>query len=349
MVLVPTVFLGGGSSSGLAAAGAAANAADTAGSCTYFPTAGSGGATAGGTLSAGQLQIAAAAIGVVKQRRLPVQAAIDMLAAGMQESSLTNLAGGDRDSVGWLQQRPSQGWGTVSQIEDPVYAAGQFLDRLVSVPDWQHIAPAAAIQAVQRSADGSLYTRWVPLATALAASLLGDPSVALACSPGGGGAAPGPAPTAAVGVVLARARAALGLPYCWGGGNANGPSHGFGGPGCGGQTVGFDCSGLVLYAWAGAGVRLDHTAASQYTSPLGTLVPLAQARPGDVVFLSTDASIAGIHHSAILWSAAGDTNGSGQIIEAPDYHLPVRIRAWRGTANPQAMPYALRLSPATGA
>lgn len=344
-ILVPTVLVG--SDGQPAAAGVAAGAAATGGSCTYTPAGGAGGADAAGiVLAASQLQIAGAGVAVVRQRGLPAAAAVDLLAAGMQESDLMNLPYGDRDSVGWLQQRPSQGWGTVAQIMDPVYAAGQFLDRLVQVTGWQNLPAARAIQDVQASADGALYAQWVPMATALAASLLGDPSVALRCAAGGGGQAPGQAPDAAVARALARGQAALGLPYCFGGGTATGPSHGVGGPGCGAQTVGFDCSGLALYMWAAAGVQLDHYSASQYTSPNGVLVPLAQVRPGDLVFLSSDGTVAGIHHTAIIWSASGDADGSGQVIEASDFHVPVRIRAWAGTREPGVMPYALRMKSA---
>ena len=55
------------------------------------------------------------------------------LATALQESSLRNLTTGDRDSVGLFQQRPSQGWGTVAQILDPVFAANAFYDALLDV------------------------------------------------------------------------------------------------------------------------------------------------------------------------------------------------------------------------
>jgi cell wall-associated NlpC family hydrolase len=347
VVMIPVIILGGGAGgTGLAApAGAAQNAADTGGACTYSATKYGGAVAAGISLSASQLQIADAGVAVAKQRKLPAQASIDILAAGMQESTLTNLDHGDRDSLGWLQQRPSQGWGTPAQLMDPVYAAGKFLDRLARVPLWQSLPPAAAIQKVQISGDGSLYDKWVPMATALASSLLGDPSVALHCAPGGGtGSAPGQAPSPAAAAVLSRARGALGLPYCFDGGTGGGPSHGAGGPGCEGQTVGFDCSGLALYAWAGVGVPLDHYAASQYTSSYGHLIPLAQAQPGDLVFLSSDGSVPGIHHVAMMWSTSGKPDGSGQIIEAQDFNVPVHIRDWAGTAESEVMPSALRIT-----
>lgn len=77
----------------------------------------------------------------------------------MDESSLHNLHGGDRDSQGLFQQRPSQGWGTPEQVTNPVYAATQFYTRLLQVPNVDKIAPWQAAQNVQISAfsDGSNY------------------------------------------------------------------------------------------------------------------------------------------------------------------------------------------------
>src|SRR5581483_1512805 len=65
----------------------------------------------------GQAAVASTMVGVVTRRGLPERAAVLALAAGLQESKLTNLPpnAGDRDSVGVLQQRPSQGWGTPAQ------------------------------------------------------------------------------------------------------------------------------------------------------------------------------------------------------------------------------------------
>ena len=59
------------------------------------------------------------------------------LATAQQESRLRNLDYGDRDSLGLFQQRPSQGWGTEAQVQDPAYAAGKFYDWLVTVPGWE--------------------------------------------------------------------------------------------------------------------------------------------------------------------------------------------------------------------
>lgn len=89
------------------------------------------------------------------------------LMTAMQESSLTNLSGGDRDSVGLFQQRPSQGWGTVAQIMDPVYATKRFFTALFNVKNRETMSFAQACQAVQRSANGSLYAKWEGPATAV--------------------------------------------------------------------------------------------------------------------------------------------------------------------------------------
>lgn len=79
------------------------------------------------------------------------------------ESGLVNVKYGDRDSQGLFQQRPSQGWGTVAQVTDPVYASTKFFSALRGVGKRGDMTPWAAAQAVQRSAfaDGSNYrTYW---------------------------------------------------------------------------------------------------------------------------------------------------------------------------------------------
>ncbi|MBV9593077.1 MAG: hypothetical protein JO147_04675 [Actinobacteria bacterium] len=136
------------------------------------------------TTDTDQAAVASTMVGVVLQRGLPERAAVLVLAAGLQESKLRNLASGDgdRDSVGVLQQRPSQGWGTVEQLSDVHYATGKFLDALVKVPSWQTIPLADAVQAVQISADGSAYARHEPEAQALADALTGSRPAGLSCS-----------------------------------------------------------------------------------------------------------------------------------------------------------------------
>src|SRR5262249_53759062 len=76
-----------------------------------------------------------AAVG--KALGLPDHAVPIALAAALQESQLRNLHYGDRDSLGLFQQRPSQGWGSTSQLLDPQYAAGAFFRALARVSGWE--------------------------------------------------------------------------------------------------------------------------------------------------------------------------------------------------------------------
>ncbi|MEU5768953.1 NlpC/P60 family protein [Streptomyces asoensis] len=96
------------------------------------------------------------------------------------------------------------------------------------------------------------------------------------------------------GAAVAAVRSALGKPYVWG---ANGPG-------------GFDCSGLVQWSYAQAGIALPRT--SQAQAHAGRRVPLSEARPGDIVTYRSDASHVGMYV------------GNGQVIHAPYPGAPVR-------------------------
>ncbi|MGY1723247.1 hypothetical protein [Blastococcus sp. SYSU DS0533] len=123
------------------------------------------------TLSAEQVQNAATIAQVGRDRGLPDRAVVIALATAMQESTLRNLDYGDRDSLGLFQQRPSQGWGTPEQVQDPVYAAGQFYDHLVQIPGWETGRLTEVAQAVQRSGFPELYQQHEAMAVDLTAAL----------------------------------------------------------------------------------------------------------------------------------------------------------------------------------
>ncbi|MFJ8896670.1 hypothetical protein ACIRCZ_18960 [Leifsonia sp. NPDC102414] len=101
------------------------------------------------------------------------QGAIVALATACQESSLKDRWDGDADSVGLFQQRPSQGWGTITQLHDPSYATTKFLVRLQQVPGWRTLPVAEAAQAVQRSAFPDAYARWATPAEVLVSAFDG--------------------------------------------------------------------------------------------------------------------------------------------------------------------------------
>jgi hypothetical protein len=108
---------------------------------------------------------------VARDRGLPDRAVVIALATAQQESRLRNLDYGDRDSLGLFQQRPSQGWGTEAQVQDPVYAAGKFYDGLVKVPNWKTGRLTEIADSVQRSAFPEAYAQWENMATELSAAL----------------------------------------------------------------------------------------------------------------------------------------------------------------------------------
>jgi hypothetical protein len=133
------------------------------------------------TLGTGQAGIAATIAGVAQRDALPARAVTVAYAAALQESKLQNLPYGDRDSVGVFQQRPSQGWGKRSQLENPVYATSKFFSALAEVPGYQRMPVYQAAQAVQRSADGFAYQRFQPMAAHMAAAFTGQDPHAVWC------------------------------------------------------------------------------------------------------------------------------------------------------------------------
>lgn len=121
---------------------------------------------------------------VASSRGLPERAVTIALATAMQESGLRNIEHGDRDSIGLFQQRPSQGWGTKTQIMDPVYAAGKFYDHLVEVPGYSRLPLTVAAQQVQRSGFPQAYAKHEANASLLTAALTGRHAAALNCTMG---------------------------------------------------------------------------------------------------------------------------------------------------------------------
>ena len=111
------------------------------------------------------------AIGV--SRGLPARAVSIALATAYQESKIVNIDYGDRDSLGLFQQRPSQGWGTPRQVQDPYYATNKFYDELEKIPNYQGMRITEAAQTVQRSGFPEAYEDHAPDARALASVLTG--------------------------------------------------------------------------------------------------------------------------------------------------------------------------------
>ena len=133
------------------------------------------------SLDTGQAAIAATIAGVAARHQLPAQAVTIAYAAALQESQLQDLTYGDRDSVGVFQQRPSEGWGTTTELEDPVYATTRFFQALVHIHGYTTMPVYQAAQAVQHSADGSAYEQWTQVAGQLTGYFTGKDPHGVSC------------------------------------------------------------------------------------------------------------------------------------------------------------------------
>jgi cell wall-associated NlpC family hydrolase len=128
----------------------------------------------------------------------------------------------------------------------------------------------------------------------------------------------GVAPSDAAATAIHWAFQEIGVPYSWGGGDENGPTYGFA---QGAGTKGFDCSGLTLFAYAHAGIHLDHWTGSQWNEGK-RISSKADLQPGDLMFFAYDTSDSStIHHVAMYI-------GNGKMIEAPYTGEVVRVASY---------------------
>jgi cell wall-associated NlpC family hydrolase len=290
-----------------------------------------------------QIRNAATIIAVGQAMHIPTRGQIIAVDAAITESVLTNLAGGDRDSIGLFQQRPSQGWGTPQQIHQPLYAATEFYLHLQAIPAWQTLPAGQAEQAVQRSAHSDRYAlhesaaeqlvqQLAPTTVNLSAPRTTDPSPSSTVSPptngycladGGDGHTgdgqtqlpPGyTLPTnaqqaAAVGFALAQ----LGKPYVFG---AQGPDT-------------YDCSGLVMAAWAHAGVTIPRSTYQQVHTGIA-ITSVSAMQPGDLIFIpGSDGTTQRPGHVGMYIGT--DHDGNRYLIQAPhtgDHVKISTVKSW---------------------
>ncbi len=219
-----------------------------------------------------------------------------------------------RDNVDGLQSQRQvyEAWDRQRQAEEAAAEAAQAAAR-----------PAAAAAAARSAAD----TAAQAAAKAVAASQeKGDVSGTVDSAVSSKSAAE------KIEIVIDRGMSQLGVRYSWGGGNANGPTLGVRDGGVADEyhdyeNVGFDCSGLMVYAFAGVGISLPKYSGYQYTA--GDQVPVDEARRGDMLFWGPGGS----QHVALYL-------GDGQMLEAPFSGSAVRVAPvrWSGI-----QPYAVRM------
>lgn len=321
LILVVVVVLNGdGTSSDAADCGVSGNAvAVTSGT---LPT-------TVGAYKGDQLTNAAAIMTIGQQRGLDAHAQQTALVAAITESTLQNLTGGDRDSVGLFQMRPSQGWGTPAQINDISYAINLFYTRLVAISGWETMTPGQAAQALERSAYPDRYQTHLPEAVQIMNALSGVTvttvsagNTGLTCGNGNGstdvnqlvaGEQPATGPHAAqINQVIAFAKQQLGKNYVLGGAGPNV----------------WDCSGLTKVAYAKIGVDIDdgHSATTQWRNGVarGQMHPLSEVQPGDLIFWGGNDA----------WHV-GISLGGNMMIAAPKAGDVVKIQKVWGTPNNQ--------------
>jgi hypothetical protein len=265
------------------------------------------------------------------------QAAVIALITGLAESGLRVLAnphdpagnafpnqgvGSDHASLGIFQQQPW--WGTAAARMEPVASTNIFLDHLLAIPNWQAAPPWQVAQQVQASAfaGGSNYRAQMDLAVSILNAVKAD-TAALKCGSSGIGQPPSgpvgqyglpagytlPAGASPAAAAVSSALSELGKPYVFG---ASGPAA-------------FDCSGLMVAAWADGGHTLSRTTYSQIHD--GTPTTAAQLVPGDLVLTpGSDGTLAAPGH-------VGMFIGEGLVVEAPHTGDVVKVVTYTSLAG----------------
>lgn len=263
-------------------------------------------------VKAQQREIVKIIIGVAKSRGLGDYDIRLGLATAMQESDLQNLNKGHLDSKGVVQQRPSQGWGTIEQVTDPVYAMNKFYSEAEKITNREQLPLIETAMRVQKPDAAAYRARWewdpivAELATAEAnASPIGAiakqvviPKVA-ECND---------VKTTTM-LAVDGAQSKLNQPYDWK------------------DPKGFDGSGLTSWAYQIAGKSLPADAEEQFK--VGDPVEKSDLLPGDLVFWAKDPADQKTIDAVALWM------GSDKILEAEDVEQTIQIvpMKWDGFAG----------------
>lgn len=259
--------------------------------------------------------------------------------------------GSDNQSVNQFQQQVGH-WGTAEELMNPVTANVKFYNALLAIPDWESLPVTVAAQTVQDSAHPEAYADDEPLARQLyqqfngagddltaadraaiasgntnAVGVAAGGSTRSGCEDGTPTNPDGPqyVPGGPFGAnVIAAASRWIGTPYSWGGGDTNGPTKGIRDGGVADSfgdfdKVGFDCSGLTLYAVyqaSGGQITLPHFTGTpgnpgQLYDPRGQEIPIDQKLPGDLIYFGSGGAT---HHVGIYY---GVQDGQEMLLNAP--------------------------------
>ena len=127
----------------------------------------------GAPASRHQLEMGKLIVLTTRQRGGDRESCAGAVATAIQESGMTNISHGDRDSLGLYQQRPSMGWGSAAQVTTPTYAIGKFLDQYLAYRK-KGYGWLTASHKTQRSAHPSAPARWYSEGQAFTAAFIGS-------------------------------------------------------------------------------------------------------------------------------------------------------------------------------
>ncbi len=270
-----------------------------------------------------QISMAQTLFRLSQDAKLPESAAVIAISAAIERSHLNNLSGAtNTQGLGLFNQDPDHGWGTASELTDPIHVATQFYLRLTQIQSWQTLPLSQVAIEVLRLPDPSRtnFDRWEPIAKRLVATFNGSAGT---CTGSGGNGNTGgsniplppgfalPADTpAAARAAVSWALAQLGTPYSYGGSCSN--SHD------GNPADQCDCSSLVMMAYRAAGITIPRGSIAQ--SGVGTpIYSVDKLLPGDLVFIpGSDGTPEAPGH-------VGMYIGQGLLVEAPHTGLNVQI------------------------
>lgn len=265
---------------------------------------------------------ARAALAAQAEQKTAIEAQRDS-AQSQLDSARSEVAGleGQRDAYSaWEQQKAAEDAAIAAAAAAARDAAVQAAARVAA--NQAASAAAAAAAAGQRSHTAIDDSDSSP-----------SPSTSTTKKPRSSGQSnPSLTGSAAVELVIDRGMSQLGVPYSWGGGDENGPTKGIRDGGVADSygdynKVGFDCSGLMIYAFAGLGISLPHYTGYQYTA--GKQVPSSDMKRGDMLFYGPNAS----QHVALYL-------GDGKMLEAPQSGSVVKVSPVRYDGM---TPYAVRM------
>ncbi|HEX7658492.1 MAG TPA: NlpC/P60 family protein [Pseudonocardiaceae bacterium] len=256
-----------------------------------------------------QLDAANAALANAQHAQDQAQATINQFRGQADKLAAASFESGNMNSVSALftGESASDYLERETLLQDVANDNSTVLDTLQAAYNKVAAATAAAAQAQKTAQDATnaaaaLLNQLNQQKTALQAqenqvkaALAKLTATQQASLKGGGDTGTFIAPAGLAGKAMNYALGERGVPYVWGGASPSG----------------FDCSGLVMWAYGRVGVSLPHSSAAQST--MGTKETRSSLVPGDLVFFGSP-----VHHVGIYV-------GNGEMVDAPNAGEDVRV------------------------